>query len=83
MAGHKTRALNKLAPNLMVEDVNRTVEFYQGVWGFEFVRGIIKEIEEIVTSYRRDRLLDYMRMKCGNVGIMFQVKMIGVCGSIP
>ena len=27
--------MKKLAPNLMVEDVNRTVEFYRDVLGFE------------------------------------------------
>ncbi|CAD7766915.1 MAG: hypothetical protein DNFNHJIP_00316 [Candidatus Argoarchaeum ethanivorans] len=67
-------AMNKLAPNLMVEDVNRTVEFYKEVLGFEFVMGVIEEIQEVLTSYRKDRLLDYAMMKCGNVEIMFQAK---------
>lgn len=74
MAGHETMAMNKLAPNLMVEDVNRTVEFYKEVLGFEFVMGVIEEIQEVLTSYRKDRLLDYAMMKCGNVEIMFQAK---------
>jgi len=43
-------ALEKLAPNLTVEDVNRTVEFYQEVLEFEFVMGVIEEIQRIVTS---------------------------------
>ncbi|RZN44071.1 MAG: hypothetical protein EF813_00215 [Methanosarcinales archaeon] len=28
----------------MVEDVNRTVEFYHDVLGFEFVMGVIEEL---------------------------------------
>ena len=67
-------ALNKLTPNLMVEDVNRTVEFYHDVLGFEFIMGVIEELQEILTSYRQDRSLDYAMMKCGNVEIMFQVE---------
>jgi len=67
-------ALNKLAPNLMVEDVNRTVEFYQEVLGFEFVMGVVEEVQEILTSYQGDRLLDYAMVKCGDVEMMFQAK---------
>ena len=66
--------LNKLTPNLVVEDVNRTVEFYHDVLGFEFVMGVIEELQEILTSYPQDRLLDYAMMKCGNVEIMFQAE---------
>jgi len=66
--------MKKLAPNLMVEDVNRTVEFYRDVLGFEFVMGVIEEIQEIVTSWQKGRLLDYAMMKCGDVEIMFQGK---------
>ena len=32
--------IKKLIPNLMVEDVNRTAEFYRDVLGFEFVMGV-------------------------------------------
>lgn len=67
-------ALTKLTPNLMVEDVNRTVEFYQEVLGFEFVMGVIEELQEILTAYQHDRSLDYAMMKCGNVEMMFQAK---------
>ncbi len=67
-------ALTKLTPNLMVEDVNRTVEFYQEVLGFEFVMGVIEELQEILTAYQQDRSLDYAMMKCGNVEVMFQAK---------
>ncbi len=70
----RAMALTKLTPNLMVEDVNRTVEFYQEVLGFEFVMGVIEELQEILTAYQQDRSLDYAMMKCGNVEVMFQAK---------
>ena len=70
----RAMALTKLAPNLMVDDVNRTVEFYQEVLGFEFVMGVIEELQEVLTTYQQDRSLDYAMMKCGNVEVMFQAK---------
>ncbi|NOQ33726.1 MAG: hypothetical protein GQ567_05990 [Methanosarcinales archaeon] len=74
MTDVRAMALTKLTPNLMVEDVNRTVEFYQEVLGFEFVMGVIEELQEILTAYQQDRSLDYAMMKCGNVEVMFQAK---------
>ncbi len=74
MTDVRAMALTKLTPNLMVEDVNRTVEFYQEVLGFEFVMGVIEELQEILTAYQHDRSLDYAMMKCGNVEMMFQAK---------
>lgn len=74
MTDVRAMALTKLTPNLMVEDVNRTVEFYQEVLGFEFVMGVIEELQEILTAYQQDRSLDYAMMKCGNVEMMFQAK---------
>jgi uncharacterized glyoxalase superfamily protein PhnB len=67
-------AMKKLTPNLMFENVNHTVEFYRDVLGFEFVMGVIEEIREIMTSYQKDRLMDYAMMKCEDVEIMFQAK---------
>ncbi len=74
MTDVRAMALTKLTPNLMVEDVNRTVEFYQEVLGFEFVMGVIEELQEILTAYQQDRSLDYAMMKCGNIDVMFQAK---------
>ena len=74
MTDVRAMALTKLAPNLMVDDVNRTVEFYQEVLGFEFVMGVIEELQEVLTTYQQDRSLDYAMMKCGNVEVMFQAK---------
>ena len=74
MTDVRAMALTKLAPNLMVEDVNRTVEFYQEVLGFEFVMGVIEELQEVLTTYQQDRSLDYAMMKYGNVEVMFQAK---------
>ena len=74
--------MKKLAPNLMVEDVNSTVEFYRDVLGFEFVMCVIEEIQEIMTSWQKDRPLDYAMMKCGDVEIMFQGKR-GLSEALP
>jgi catechol 2,3-dioxygenase-like lactoylglutathione lyase family enzyme len=38
-----TATLKKLTPNLMVEDVNRTVAFYQEVLGFELLTSVPEE----------------------------------------
>jgi len=72
--GERKMALKKLTPNLMVDDVNHTIEFYQEILGFEFVMGVIEEIQEIVTIYQKDQLLDYAMIACGDVEIMFQAK---------
>jgi uncharacterized glyoxalase superfamily protein PhnB len=58
----------------MVEDVNRTVEFYQEILGFEFVMGVIEELQEVLTVYQQDRSLDYAMVKYGEVEVMFQAK---------
>ena len=38
-----TVALKKLTPNLMVEDVNETVTFYQDVLGFALLASVPEE----------------------------------------
>lgn len=53
--------MNSLTPNLMVEDVNKTVEYYQKVLGFELVMTVPNE-----------GVYNWAMMKRGNVEIMFQ-----------
>ena len=53
--------MNKLTPNLMVEDVHRTIDFYRDVLGFE----LIASVPEAGT-------LNWAMMKCGSVELMFQ-----------
>jgi uncharacterized glyoxalase superfamily protein PhnB len=74
--------MNELIPNLMVEDVNRTVDFYKKILGFE--------LSITVPSQGR---FHWALMKNGDAKIMFQLKEsfehelklpkpIPVCGSL-
>jgi lactoylglutathione lyase len=58
-----TAMLKKLTPNLMVEDVNRTVAFYQEVLGFE-----------LLTSVPEEGQLAWAMLKRGGVELMFQTR---------
>lgn len=53
--------MRKLTPNLMVDDVNRTIDFYRNVLGFE-----------LVASVPEEGTLNWGMVKCGNVELMFQ-----------
>ncbi|HEY4613033.1 MAG TPA: VOC family protein [Bacteroidota bacterium] len=53
--------MQSMSPNLMVNDVNKTVDYYRDVLGFEFV-----------TSVPDSGQLDWAMMKNGSVEIMFQ-----------
>lgn len=53
--------LNKLTPNLMVEDVAQTMVFYKDILGFELVMAIPEEGSA-----------DFAIMKHGEVEVMFQ-----------
>lgn len=53
--------MRKLTPNLIVDDVNRTVDFYRDVLGFE-----------LLASVPEEGTLDWGMMKCGSVELMFQ-----------
>lgn len=55
--------LTKLTPNLMVEDVNGTVEFYKNILGFEL----------IMTVPEKEKF-DWAMMQNGDVEMMFQSK---------
>ncbi len=64
----------KLTTNMMVEDVNRTVDFYSEVLGFELVMGVPENSREIVTTRQKGQALGFAIMKCGNIEMMFQAK---------
>ena len=68
------RMYKKLTTNMMVDDVNRTVEFYRNVLGFEFVMGVPEDSQEIVTAKQNDQALGFAIVKCDNVEMMFQAK---------
>lgn len=64
-ASQKEKAIvySKLTPNLMVEDVNSTIEFYKNILGFQLVMTVPEE-----------GTFDFALMKSGNVEIMFQAR---------
>ena len=64
----------KLTTNMMVEDVDQTVEFYTDILGFEFIMGVPENSQEIVTARQKNQPLGFAIMKCGNVEMMFQAK---------
>jgi len=63
--------MKKLVPNLMVEDVNKTLKFYKEILGFETVMTVPQEGE-----------FNWAMMKNGHVEIMFQKKE-SLCQEIP
>jgi uncharacterized glyoxalase superfamily protein PhnB len=64
----------KLTTNMMVDDVNRTVDFYSNVLGFDFVMGVPEDSQEIVTAMQNGQALGFAMVKCENVEMMFQTK---------
>jgi len=64
----------KLTPNMMVENVGRTVDFYGDVLGFEFVMGVREDGQEVVTQRQEGGTLAFAVMKCGGVEMMFQTR---------
>lgn len=55
--------MNKISPNLMVEDVKKTAEFYQNVLGFDIGMAVPDEDNPVWASLSR-----------GNVEVMLQEK---------
>lgn len=53
--------LKSVTPNLVVEDVNKTIEYYQSTLGFE-----------IIMTVPECGLFDFAMLKMDNVTIMFQ-----------
>jgi uncharacterized glyoxalase superfamily protein PhnB len=56
--------LKKLTPNLMVEDVNRTIEFYRDVLGFE-----------VTATVPEEGIFGWANTRHGEVEIMFQARL--------
>ncbi|MBI4926674.1 MAG: VOC family protein [Anaerolineae bacterium] len=63
--------LKKLIPTLMVKDVDRTIEFYRTVLGFDLVQ-VIPDVAPF----------DWARMQCGEVEVAFQEES-GMTWDIP
>lgn len=55
--------MKKLTPNLMVADVNKTIDFYKNILGFE-----------TIITLPEEGTFQWAMMKNGNVELMFQSK---------
>ncbi|QLA17899.1 VOC family protein [Desulfolutivibrio sulfoxidireducens] len=66
--------LTSLAPNLMVHDVGRTVDYYTRVLGFDFAMGVTDEGQKPVFAWPAPEPLCYAMVTSGAVHIMFQSK---------
>jgi len=62
----------KLTVDLMVEDVNATVKFYQENLGFDFQLGVPTHTKEQVTTWSENEPLDFAIMKMGDAEVMLQ-----------
>ncbi len=63
--------LKNITPNLMVKDVNKSVEFYRNILGFEFIMGAPEDSRDIITTFQGGLRLVHALVKCGNVEFMF------------
>jgi len=64
--------LKKLWSNLMVADVNKTIDFYAEVLGFQHVMSVPMGSEQVLFDYSSSRPLVYALIKHGEVEIMLQ-----------
>ncbi len=55
--------LKKITPNIMVKDVNKTIEFYKEVLGFELINTVPESGE-----------YEWAQVKLGKVELMFQTQ---------
>jgi len=62
----------KLTVDLMVDDVNATVKFYQENLGFDFQIGVPTHTKEQVTIWSENEPLDFAIMKIGDAEVMLQ-----------
>ena len=74
--------MNKISPNLMVDDIKETVKFYKDVLGFELVMAVPSEQQQVMTELQEQIDYDYALVKKGNVEIMFQERN-SLVGDIP
>ncbi len=58
-----TTILKRLIPNLMVEDVNQTIDFYKNVLGFD-----------VLATVPETGKLNWAMLKQGNVEMQFQLR---------
>lgn len=66
--------LKKLTPNMMVEDVNQTIDFYSKTLGFQLVMAVMGNTHEVLSEIPKDQTAIYALMKAGDVEMMFQTR---------
>lgn len=66
--------LNKLTVNMMVEDIQKTLKFYQDNLQFDFVMGVPEDKNEVLAENDFKRKLVYALIKHNSIEIMFQAK---------
>ncbi len=66
------RMFTKLTPNLMVPDVNKTVEYYHDVLGFDFIMGVPPDSQEIASKFDAAKPLAFAFVQRDNVQLMLQ-----------
>ena len=64
--------LKKLWCNMMVADVNKSIEFYADVLGFQHVMSVPMGSEEILSQYDPNKVLVYALIKNGDIELMLQ-----------
>ena len=64
--------LKKLWCNMMVADVNKAIEFYADVLGFQHVMSVLMGSEEVLFQHDRNKVLVYALIKNGDIELMLQ-----------
>ncbi len=64
--------LNKLSPNFKVENIQKTVAFYQENLGFKLIMAVPESQDDVHTSLDRNAEYVYASMSKDNVNFMFQ-----------
>lgn len=64
--------IRKMTVNMMVDDVQKTIAFYQSQLEFSFAMGVTAQGNEVLNANDPDRELVYAMMTSGAVEIMFQ-----------
>lgn len=64
--------MKKLTPNMMVEDVFQTVEYYRNTMGFVFIGGVLEDSQEPVSETDPEKPLAFAMIKQGEVQVMLQ-----------
>ena len=66
------RMYKKITTNIMVKNVNETLDFYEQVLGFSMVMAVREDSQEVVTEHDANTPLDFALVKCDEVQLMFQ-----------